>query len=663
MQQRIKELTDLLNKASYAYYTQSDSFMSDRDFDMYLKELEGLERAHPQWVEKDSPTKRVGSDLTPGFEKVVHKVPMLSIDNVFSLEETQGYLNGVYKQLQDTAGDIIFTAELKIDGVSLSLYYSQGKLVRAVTRGDGIKGDDVTENARTILDVPLEIAYQEDLEVRGECFMDKKVFKAINASCEETGGSTYKNARNLTSGTLKTKNVQEVARRNLRFKAFGIATDVPEVTTQIEVVNFLKGLGFPNVNPAIVLEGLDHFKEFREKIGSAREAGQLPFDIDGIVLKVNSLGLRETLWHTGKHVRWAIAYKFASDQVKTKLISVIYQTGRTGKVTPVAILEPVDLMGSTVQRATLHNNDEIARLSLCEGDMVFLEKGGDIIPKIVKVDESAREGEMVPIAILGTCPSCGAPLVKKSTEQVDMFCSNTQDCPAQTQGRLEYFVSRTCMNILSLGGSMLEKLIANGSVKEPLDLYDLVPRHFIGIPGVGSKSISKVLDNIDDSRKLPPPNLLAGLGVPLIGKETSVKVMTQFGGWVGLWNALENDIARVEGVGEKAASNFAAWRVANPGFLDRIIELGMTMEYKPIINKGGSLFGKDMVVTGTLSTLKREEAQELIEKNGGIFRKGVTKKTNVLIVGADAGATKMAKAEKAGIEIWTEMMFLEKIGN
>jgi len=663
MQTRIKELTDLLNKASYAYYNESDSFMSDADFDKHLKELEGLERANPQWSEKDSPTKRVGSDLTPGFAKVAHKVPMLSIDNVFDMKETQDYFDDISSRITGVQEPLVFTAELKIDGVSLGLSYANGKLIRATTRGDGAQGDDVTENARTILDVPLEIYYQGELEVRGECYLDKKVFRAINASCEKIGESTYKNARNLASGTLKTKNVKEVARRNLRFKAFGIATDIPGVNTQMDVATLLKNFGFGNVNPAVVVKDTNHFGEFCKKIGKARENGQLPFDIDGIVIKVNPLSLRDRLGYTGKHVRWAIAYKFASDQVKTTLLSVIFQTGRTGKVTPVAILEPVDLMGSTVQRATLHNNDEIDRLSLCEGDVVFLEKGGDIIPKIVGVDESARSGTLVPITKPETCPSCGSPVRKRNILQVDMFCANDTTCPAQLQGRFEYFVSRTCMNILDLGGVLIEKLIASGALKDVLDLYSLVPRHFVGIPGVGAKSIGKVLDNIDDSRKLPPPNLLVGLGIHLIGRETSVKMMTQFEGWEGLWSALEGEIARIDGVGEKAAENFTTWRRNNPDFLDKIKEIGMTIEYKPLMNKDGSLYGKDIVVTGTLSTLKREEAHELIEKNGGIFRKGVTKKTNVLVVGSDAGATKMTKAEKAGIEIWTEMMFLEKIGN
>jgi DNA ligase (NAD+) len=375
---------------------------------------------------------------------------------------------------------------------------------------------------------------------------------------------------------------------------------------------------------------------------------------------VNQINQRDDLGRTSKHIKWAIAYKFDSEQARTKVLAITFQVGRTGKVVPVAELEPIFFMGTTTRRATLHNMNEIGRLGLHVGDYVLIEKGGDIIPKVVGVDVSAREKGAEPIPTPTKCPVCGAALEKRPGKIVDLFCSS-EECPAKVINKLKYFVSRPCMNIKDLGPAMLEKLLDNGTIKEPLDLYALIPMHFEGLDGVGAKMVGKILDNIEASKEMPPLNLLAGMGIPWIGQGTSTKVMTRFGSWDSLWGATEAEIASVPDVGDLAASNFCLWREQNPDFLSKIKELGMKMEYKAPAVVEGVLNGRVVVVTGTLSDMSRDEAQKAIEANGGIFAKDITKKTNVLVVGADAGS-KLAKAEKMGIDIWTEVVFREKAG-
>jgi len=657
--ERIQELTDLLNKANDSYYKNSVSLMSDKEFDMKLRELVDLEKKYPEYIASDSPTKRIGSDAVSGFEKVAHEIPMISIDNAYSFEEVQQYMDNIRGALPGEEVD--FTSEMKIDGLSLGLRYENGVLSRAVTRGGEGYGDDVTVNARTILDIPVKIPYLGKIEVRGECYIDIATFEAINTWNAAAGQDVYQNPRNLASGSLKLKDPKMTSRRKLRFRAFGIANDIPEVTTQEGAVMFMSSLGFVNVNKVSPTNDMKSFKQVQAALAAGRTSGKIPFAIDGIVVKVNKHSQREKLGRTSKHIKWAIAYKFDSEQASTCVREITYQTGRTGKIVPVAELDPVPLMGSTIRRATLHNMDEIKRLGLHIGDTVFIEKGGDIIPKVISVDKSKRINN-TPIIAPTRCPVCGAPLEKREGKNVDVFCSNEQ-CPAKILNSLTYFVSRTCMNIKDIGPALLEKLLDTGAIHDLLDLYNLMPLHFEGIEGVGPKVVGKVLDNIEDSKNMPPTCLLAGMGIPLVGKNTAVRMMAAFGGWEGLWEASATKIANLPDVGTKAAENFAAWRMENPDFISKIKELGMNMTYQSSVNPEGALAGKVIVVTGTLSTMSRDEAQKLIESNGGVFGKDLTKKTSVLVVGAGTeGGSKRTKAEKFGTEVWTEIMFLERAG-
>jgi DNA ligase (NAD+) len=656
--ERIEELTLLLDKATHLYYNEATSIMLDKEFDMCMRELEALEKAFPEYARPDSPTKRVGADHTSGFVKVKHVVPMISIGNAYSVEEVQTFWEGLNRE----AGKVVeLTAEPKIDGLSLGLRYANGVLIQAVTRGDGEEGDDVTENSKTIKDIPLEIPYKGELEVRGECYLSRKQFDAINRALESSGSKTLQNPRNAAAGALKTKVVKEVARKGLSFRAFGLATDLESVDTQTSTVTFLETQGFTNANKVKVIPSIEAFNEFQRLLGIARKEGKLPFDIDGIVLKVNEVGIRESFGRTGKAIRWATAFKFDSDQAKTRVLSVTFQTGRTGKVVPVAELEPVLLMGTLVRRATLHNMDEIGRLDLHVGDTVIIEKGGDIIPKVISVDISERAEGAVKVVSSGKCPICGAPLEKRPGMIVDVFCSGAE-CPAKVLNCLKYFVSRTCLNIKDLGESLLEKLLDNDAIKTPLDLYSLQPIHFDGMAGVGPKMVGKVLDSIDSSKTASPAKLLTGMGIPGVGKETCNKVMSHLGGWEAFWVASEQQLAMIPEVGDKAAASLISWRDDNTKFLERIKEIGMVMVQSTTTNAAGALAGEVVVVTGDLSTMSREEARQAIEEEGGRFVDSVSKKTTFLVVGSNPGASKLSKAELHNTPILSEMMFLERIG-
>lgn len=653
--ERIAHLSQVLNQASQSYYAGGEQQMTDKDFDMAMKELESLESAHPELRLPDSPTQRVGSDLTAGFEKVTHKYPMLSIANSYSMDEVGAFMRSVQEELQEP---VSFTWELKIDGASMAVTYRDGKLLRGATRGDGATGDDVTESTKTIADIPMVILLQGELEVRGECYMEKAQFERIVSYQQEHGQKVFVNARNATAGSLKTKNVKEVARRGLRFRAFGIASKHPDVTNHLEAMQLVTSQGFKGVNVPLLLKNMEEFQENVKKIQQARE--RLPFGIDGIVVKVLNLAQRERLGVTGKCVRWATAYKFDSEQARTKVLEVVFQTGRTGKIVPVANLEPVLLMDSTVRRATLHNFDEIGRLGLRVGDYVFLEKGGDIIPKVVGVDESARDSTSVPIETPSVCPACGAPLEKREGMLVDMFCSNRADCPAQFLNSLTYFVARDCMNIMNLGEAMLEKLVDNGSLKTVLDIYKLMPIHFEGIQGAGPKVVGKILDNIDASKTAVPARLLTAMGISQLGKGTAQKLMGAFGGWQNLWTATEEDISKVPDVGAVVAANFCSWRSRNLQFLGYLVNEGFRLDSPKQASAGGALAGEVAVVTGTLPNLGREECEELLRTHGARVTGSVSSKTTLLILGAEPGS-KLQKAESMGIKIWTEVVLLEHL--
>ena len=655
-QAQIAELSLKLKKASEAYYTGDLAPMTDKEFDMAMKELEALEAAHPDLLLPDSPTQRVGSDMVAGFDKATHEIPMLSIANSYSMDEVGNFMKSVQSELGEP---VQFSWELKVDGVSLTVKYKDGKLRQGITRGDGHTGDDVTESTRTIADIPMVIEDTGVVEVRGECYMEKAQFEKITDYQASHNMKVFTSPRSATSGSLKTKNVKEVARRCLRFRAFGLASVSPTVQNHFDAVSYIEALGFKSVNKALPVNSLEDFSLKAAQICEARE--KLPFGIDGIVLKVVDLKQRERLGATGKVIRWATAYKFDSEQARTRVLKVTLQTGRTGKVVPVAELEPVLLMDSTVKRATLHNFDEIGRLGLRVGDTVFLEKGGDIIPKIVGIDESMRETDSKPIEIPEVCPECGAPLEKREGMLVDMFCSNTSGCPAQFLNSLTHFVARDCMNIMDLGESMLEKLVENDALHDIMDIYSLAPVHFMGIQGAGPKVVGKILDNIDASKNASPARLLTAVGVSRIGKGTSLKMMNHFGGWIRLWKAEMEEIAGIPEVGLVAAQSFCAWRQSHPDFLSKITNMEFKLDQQVLeVKAGGPLAGEVAVVTGSFPTMSREDMESLLRDNGARVTGSVSKKTTLLVLGAEPGS-KLQKAEDLGIKIWSEAMLMERL--
>lgn len=647
--EKICSLVEELDKASDSYYKKGVSQITDAEFDKKLKELASLEEKYPEYASPHSPTKRVGSDLVSGFEKVAHEVPMISIDNIFSYDEYKEFLDSISKELGETPK---MSAEFKLDGLSLGVVYENGVLAKAVTRGDGVTGDDVTNNAKTIKDIPLSIPYKGKIEIRGEVLLDKKQFDLINDYLDKKGSRVYQNPRNAASGILKSKDPRDVARKKLSFCAFGVVQGDQSLQNQRDDIDYMEQLGFPNVNKAIMVEGEEKFKSTMEKIHKAKD--KLPFEIDGVVLKTFEKSHRKKLGRTGKHVRWARAFKFKAEQVTTEVLAVTYQVGRTGRVTPVAKLKPVPLAGTTVKRATLHNLDEIKRLDLNIGDTVYLEKGGEIIPKVVGVDLAKRDRSCFPVEPAKECPCCKSPLERG--EDVDIYCKN-EECPDRLQKAIEYFVSRKCMNIMNVGPSLIEKLITSKSIRNPLDLFSLAPLDFEYIDGMGPKSVRKVLENIDSARKSSADRLLAGLGIRHVGQGTAQKIMLEIPSFQELNKASEEKIASIPDVGRVAALSVCNYFKEHPNLLEECRELELTTTAH--VTADNDHF-KDhvVVVTGSLETMDREEAHELVRKGGGRTTGSISKKTTILVVGEGAGS-KLDKAKKFGTRVMTEPQFIK----
>jgi DNA ligase (NAD+) len=653
---KIEGLTATLKQATESYYLDNISKMTDQEFDVQLKNLEKLEQEYPHFAAPDSPTKRVGSDLTKDFPKVAHKIPMLSIDNSYTFLEVQNFMDGI-KEFHPEA---LFTGELKMDGVSLTLCYENGILVRGATRGDGTIGDEVTAQARTISDIPLQLTEAITTEIRGECYLPHDKFKMYNAWATANGEEPKQNPRNAASGILKTKDIKEVARRGLRFRAFGIAACDKEVKSQAEFEYTLQVLGFhkDTINHSFGVQDASDFETIADKLSAART--KLPFDIDGIVIKVDDFALRETLGNTSKHVRWATAYKFAAEQAKTEVLSITLQVGRTGRVTPVAELAPVFVAGSTIKRSTLHNFDEIARLDLRVGDTVIIEKGGEVIPKITSVDLSLRPTNSVPFQIPTVCPACGSVLVKG--KDVDLRCED-HSCPPQTQRLIEHFVSRNCMDVKHMGPSIVEALLDAGLVKEPLDMFSgLKLEDLSGIDRMGAKSAEKILDSIEGSRSNSADKLLCALGIRHLSRGSSVRLMEKFGSLEALFEASDLEISSVRDVGPAVTSSFLEWKSNHPNFIAQVKEYKMNTKYvAPLTKSDGALAGQVVVVTGTLTGMTRSEADLEVSKAGGTPADAVTKKTTLLVCGKEAGS-KLAKAEKMGIKVVYEQEFFSIIG-
>lgn len=670
---RMRELAALLRQYNHAYYLQELSLISDQDFDRLLKELEQLENRYPQWVESDSPTKRVGGEVMSGFETREHLRPMLSLGNTYSKEELQSFHDRCCKSLGFIPQ---YCAELKIDGVAISLHYRNRKLEYAVTRGDGLRGDDVTANVQTIESIPLLLkptAPSEAMEIRGEIYMGRSAFEQINRGKRDSGEETYANPRNFASGTLKLLDSKQVRQRKLSALCYQLDGDFEFLHGKARHhlrMALIAAWGLPvsdhRVGPSPFEKVLDYIHRWH----SSR--ADLPFDIDGVVVKVDDFGQREELGYTAKSPRWAIAYKYPAQSVQTILQNVQFQVGRTGVITPVAHLQPVEVAGTTVQRASLHNDAEIRRLDLHIGDTVYLEKGGDIIPKITNVALALRPAGATKVGFPVTCPECGTSLVGHEALH---YCENHRDCPPQILGRLEHFVSRKAMNIEHLGPETLGSLLQQHIIQDVADLYALTQGQLAQIERMGERSRTRLLLSIEDSKKTPFEKVLFALGIRGIGEVASLTLARKFQNMANLSTASREELMNIHEIGEKSADQILTWFTdpQNQSLWVRLASQGLSMTYASRTSPPSSaseqgiqdakesrpLENKKLVVTGRFEHCDRETLKQRIEDAGGTILNSISSKLDFLVAGTEAGPSKLRKVEELGIATLSEEEILK----
>lgn len=655
----ISALIEKINHHNDLYYQKSKSEITDLEFDKLLADLIKLEEQFPQLKLPDSPTQRVGGTITKSFATVVHHYPMLSLGNTYSQEELEDFDARVAKGLEGEPFE--YYCELKFDGVSISLIYEKGLLLRGVTRGDGVRGDDVTQNARTIRSIPLSVKGKKlpaSFEVRGEVFLPKKVFEQLNKEQEDIGEEAYANARNTASGTLKMQDSSEVAKRKLECFTYYLLGEENGIKTHEAGIEKLKAWGF-NVSPTHrkcknikdVFDYIRHWEKNRQN---------LPLDTDGVVIKVNSLQQQERLGFTAKSPRWAIAYKYKSESLSTRLNGITYQVGRTGAITPVAELEPVLLAGTTVKRASLHNANEIARLDLRIGDFVFVEKGGEIIPKVTSVDLSRRKQGSKAIKYIDKCPECNADLVRRDGE-ANHYCPNEKKCPPQIKGRIEHFIQRKAMNIDSLGEKTIAQLFDLGLVKSPADLFDLQHIDILKLEGFKELSTKNLLAGIENSKSTPFESVLFAIGIRYVGKTVAEKLARYFKTINDLGNATREELLKAPEVGDKIAESVVAFfqDSGNLKEINRLKKAGVQFESSAIEPEkvSDSLGGKSFVVSGTFKDYERDEIRDVILANGGRVLSGVSAKLDYLVAGENMGPSKREKAEKLKVKIISEDEF------
>lgn len=662
-QKKAEQLRKKIADADYKYYTLAQPDIDDYAYDMLMKELEQLEKEFPQFKTEDSPTNRVSGEPTKNFKVVHHQVPMLSLANTYNEEELYEFDKRIKGLLPNEKYE--YVCELKFDGLAVSIVYENGKLKTGATRGDGEKGDDITQNLKTLRSIPLSISNSKikNFEVRGEVFFKKADFAKINEEQELKGEKLFANARNTAAGTLKQKDSKAVAERPLQFFAYNLRTDDVKLTSHYDNMKLLKELKLPVNDKTIKAVTIEEVKKFCEKIEETRD--DLPYEIDGVVIKVNSLKQQEELGSVSKSPRWAVAYKFKAKQQITKIKSITLQVGRIGTVTPVANLEPVFLAGSTISRATLHNFDEIERKDIREGDFVKIEKGGDVIPKVVEVIKEKRPKNSKKFPIPDICPVCNTKLEKPEGE-VAYYCVNSA-CPAQVQGRIEHFVQRDAMEIEGLGFQIIEIFINKEFITNYSDIYDLHKRRdeLLQLERFGEKSITNILNGIEQSKEKPFDKVLFALGIRHIGERTAKVLAKHFGSIDKLMSASQDEINEVYEIGPKISEsivNFFADK-HNLKLVDRLRKAGLKFEIdKSITQKINPLFAnKTFVLTGTLEKYKRDEAEKIIEDLGGKSSSSVSKKTDYLLAGSDAGS-KLDKAKSLGVTVIDENEFEKMAG-
>lgn len=656
-QKEILALTEKINYHNELYYQQNRTEIGDQEFDQLLERLHQLEKEFPQFRTADSPTQRVGGTITKSFPTVYHKYPMLSLGNTYSQEELQEFDARVAKGLEGDPYE--YFCELKFDGVSISLLYENGVLVKGVTRGDGVRGDDVTPNVRTIHSIPLKVKgkkFPPSFEVRGEIFLPKEVFNQLNKEREDIGEERYANARNTASGTVKMQDSTEVARRRLNCFAYYLLGDT--TTTHEESIKKLEAWGF-NVSQTYkkckdvkaVIAYIEEWETKRQK---------LPLETDGVVIKVNSLEQQERLGFTAKSPRWAIAYKYKSESQSTRLNAITYQVGRTGAVTPVAELEPIFLAGTTVKRASLHNANEIARLDLRIGDYVFVEKGGEIIPKVTAVDMTKRDPKCKPVKYIDKCPECGTKLTRIEGEAAH-YCPNITGCHPQITGRIEHFIQRKAMDIDSLGERTIDQLYRLGLVKSPADLYDLKREDILRLDGFKDKSVTNLLDGIQKSKETPFENVLFAIGIRYVGKTVAEKLARYFKSIDKIAIATEEQLLAAPEIGGKIAQSVFQFfqNAESKREITRLKKAGLQLQSsaKEPEKESDVLDNKSFVISGVFEHYEREQLEEIILKNGGRILSGVSGKLDYLLAGDNMGPSKREKAEKLGVKIISEKDF------
>ena len=652
---RIDELTSILKKANYEYYNLDNPSITDQEYDKYLRELINLEEKYPEYADPNSPTKRVGGEAIDKFQKVRHAIPMISLSNVFNEEEIRDF----DKRIRNAGFKPEYVCELKIDGLSVSLHYEHGKLKFAATRGDGIIGEDITHNVKTIKTVPLDLGRDIDIEVRGEIYMNKATLEKINRERESKGEVKLQNVRNAAAGSIRQLDPKVAAKRHLDTWIYHLPNPLDYgISTHYDALKYMKDLGF-KVNSASKLvkdvDGiLDFIREYTEKRSS------LPYEIDGIVIKVNDIRMQQELGSTVKYPRWATAYKFPAEEVLTKLVDIKFTVGRTGQVTPNAVLEPVLVMGSTIIRATLHNEDYCRSLDLRISDVVSIKKAGDVIPEVVEAKLERRVGTEKPFEMITTCPICGSTLVKKGN--VDYFCIN-DNCPKKNIESLIHYASRNAMNIDGLGDEIIEDFYNEGFVRTIPDFYHLSDHKedIIELEGYGLKKVTNLLLAIEESKQNSVERLIFGLGISGIGSKNAKLLASTYKDMEHLSNATYDELINIKDIGDVLARNIVNF-FANPSnieLINTLEEMGINMKYLGAEAKENENFtDKKFVITGTISFMSRDEIKALIESYGGSSVDSVSKKTDVVIVG-DAPGSKYTKAQELGITIWDEAKFKE----
>ena len=660
IREQIEALRSNLNYHNHKYYVDNAPEISDFEFDTLMRQLVDLEAAHPEFNDPLSPSVRVGSDRTSEFVSVSHRYPMLSLSNTYSIEELTAFI----ERIEQNSGSVEFVCELKFDGTAISLTYEAGRLVRATTRGDGTTGDDVTANVKTIRSIPLTLSgsgYPDLFEIRGEIFMPYASFDRLNAEREAAGENLFANPRNAAAGTLKQQQSAVVARRGLDCTLYQVAGENLPQNTHIQTLEDARSWGFKISEHIKLCHSAAEVIDYINYWDSARKS--LPYPTDGVVIKVNDFGIRRSLGFTAKSPRWAVAYKFKAESALTRLESVDFQVGRTGAITPVANLDPVLLAGTTVKRASLHNAEQICALDIRVGDMVYVEKGGEIIPKITGVEFSERTSDCQPFEYITVCPECGTELVRFEGE-AKHYCPNQSGCRVQIVGRIVHFISRKAMNIDGLGGETVELLFENGLIHNIADLYTLRASDIALLPRLGERSADNIINSIETSKAVPFARVLFGLGIRFVGETTAKYLASHFKSIDAVMAADKAALMESDEVGDKIADSIIAYFAdpVNVSIIERLRAAGLQFEAEATELKSNILEGKNVVVSGKFTLHSRDELKALIELHGGKNQSGVSSTTHFIVAGENMGPAKLQKAEKLGVTILSEQQFIELIG-